>query len=629
MREPPTPNEAPPTPTSDGPRSARRRAPRAPWVVAAGAALVAVPLVAYGRERLRADTHVAGRVVVAGRDVGGLPRAEVEAFVADLAAAWRRRPLVVQLGDARHEIAPEELGVRVDVQATGAATLDVGRASGGLAGFVDWASRLVTPRAVAVVTAVDPAALERSFDAWERAVGAGIPFEGALAYDRGKVSVEPPRAGKVIDRAEAAAAVAAGFASGAERPIELPRVERSARLTAPDLERAAAAAARLVAASVTLEHADGSVRVELSPDTIGRALRVELREGGAAATLDPATLVEGLGAERARIERTPADASFDPQGDTILLVPARYGERVDGALLVRAVLEAASAPARVGVLPLLRGDAPAVSTADLAALGIRRLVSRFTTRHPCCQARVENIHRIATLLDGKVVRPGETFSTNAHVGPRTTKNGFVAAPAIEEGEMVDVIGGGVSQFATTFFNAIFWGGYDILERQPHTYWFPRYPMGHEATLSHPKPDLVFRNDTDAAVLIDTSYDDTSITVRLFGDNGGRKVRAEVSARSDIVRPTTEYIPNAGLDPEREKVKEGGMIGWSVIVSREVRFSDGAIKQEKRKVTYKPKVRRVEVHPCKIPEGEPDYTGEKCPEPEAAGPAEVAPPGGAG
>ncbi|HEX3773347.1 MAG TPA: hypothetical protein VHV51_02725, partial [Polyangiaceae bacterium] len=45
------------------------------------------------------------------------------------------------------------------------------------------------------------------------------------------------------------------------------------------------------------------------------------------------------------------------------------------------------------------------------------------------------------------------------------------------------------------------------------------------------------------------------------------------------------------------------------------FADGKTKEEKRKVTYKPRARRVEVHPCKIPAGEPGHTGEKCPKPD--------------
>ena len=215
------------------------------------------------------------------------------------------------------------------------------------------------------------------------------------------------------------------------------------------------------------------------------------------------------------------------------------------------------------------------------------------------------------------MRPGETVSLNAVVGPRTQKNGFVPAPTIEEGEFVDTPGGGISQFATTMFNALFYGGYDIVERQPHTYWFPRYPEGHEATLSWPKPDLIFRNDTEAGLLIKTVYTDKTITVKLYGDNGGRKVKAQVSARSNITDPPLELTPNPSLEPNREKRKESGAVGWSIYVSRVLTFPDGTTREEKRRVTYKPKPRRLEVHPCRIPKGEKGYTGERCPEPKDA------------
>jgi vancomycin resistance protein YoaR len=79
----------------------------------------------------------------------------------------------------------------------------------------------------------------------------------------------------------------------------------------------------------------------------------------------------------------------------------------------------------------------------------------------------------------------------------------------------DDVGGGISQIATTVFNAVFFGGYPI--HQPHSYYIRRYPMGREATVSLPAPDLVFTNDTKAGILIYTSYTDTAITVTLYGD----------------------------------------------------------------------------------------------------------------
>jgi vancomycin resistance protein YoaR len=369
---------------------------------------------------------------------------------------------------------------------------------------------------------------------------------------------------------------------------------------------------------VELATADGSSKLTLTAPDIAGLLQVKAdAEHG---TLELTCALEAtqkfLADRRAALERQPENAKFaiDSQ-DHVHVVPGRGALVLDDAGVASAACAAAQSPTKKAELPLRPGAEPALSTDAAEHLGVVGLMGTYTTRHACCQPRVQNIHHIADLLDGTLVKPGETFSVNQVVGQRSVKNGFHLAPSIEDGEMVDTVGGGVSQFATTLFNALFYGGYDILERQPHTYWFTRYPEGYDATLSYPHPDIIFKNDTAAGALIKTSYTDTTITVKIYGDNGGRRVKAEVSARQNIVEPPVEWIPNPHLDADKEKTREGGMIGWSVIVKRTLTFPDGKIKEERRKVTYKPRARRVEVHPCKIPAGEPGHTGERCPKPD--------------
>jgi vancomycin resistance protein YoaR len=77
------------------------------------------------------------------------------------------------------------------------------------------------------------------------------------------------------------------------------------------------------------------------------------------------------------------------------------------------------------------------------------------------------------------------------------------------------VGGGISQFATTLFNAAFFGGLDFDTYQAHSIYITRYPYGREATLSFPSPDLIIRNTTPHPVYIWTEYTDTSITVSLW------------------------------------------------------------------------------------------------------------------
>ena len=93
------------------------------------------------------------------------------------------------------------------------------------------------------------------------------------------------------------------------------------------------------------------------------------------------------------------------------------------------------------------------------------------------------------------------------------------------------VGGGTSQFATTFYNAVFFGCYEDVEHQPHSLYFSRYPYVREATLGFPSPDVKFRNDSDAPVFIDTSYTGGSITVTFYGNNGGRECTSERSGNT--------------------------------------------------------------------------------------------------
>ncbi|MDE0495697.1 MAG: VanW family protein [Acidimicrobiaceae bacterium] len=149
------------------------------------------------------------------------------------------------------------------------------------------------------------------------------------------------------------------------------------------------------------------------------------------------------------------------------------------------------------------------------SLGITDLVAEFTTPFAPGQDRIINIARISELTRGVVIEPGQRFSVNGHVGPRTVANGFVPAAMILEGVFVDSVGGGISQYATTLFNAAFFAGLDFIDYQSHSIYLSRYPYGREATVSYPAPDLVIENNTPYGVMLWPTTGDSSITVRLY------------------------------------------------------------------------------------------------------------------
>ncbi len=167
-------------------------------------------------------------------------------------------------------------------------------------------------------------------------------------------------------------------------------------------------------------------------------------------------------------------------------------------------------------------------------------MSTFTTDYLAGQPRVHNIHLAADVLDNTVVEPGQTFSLNDKLGPRTPDKGYVKAPVILEDGFGEDYGGGISQLTTTLFNAVFFGGYVDVDHSPHHYYISRYPMGREATIVYPYVDLKFRNDTTHGVLIRSTYSATSITVTFYGNTDGR---AAVEANRKIVHtePITDRL----------------------------------------------------------------------------------------
>lgn len=174
-----------------------------------------------------------------------------------------------------------------------------------------------------------------------------------------------------------------------------------------------------------------------------------------------------------------------------------------------------------------------------------------------------NIQQMAAVIDGTVIGPGEQFSLNGIAGERTKERGYKSAPSIAgENELVDTVGGGVSQFSTTVYNAAYFAGVQIDTHTPHSFYISRYPPGREATLDFGSIELLWTNDTGSPIVVRSSASDTSVTVSLYGGNGGRRVRAVSGPRTTV--------------PGRD---------FDITVTRVIRYSDGEVEREDFTTSY--------------------------------------------
>ncbi len=555
-------------------RKAERRGRRivaiaAVFLVGAGALLLALRLTRTG---------VLPGVHVAGVDVGTMSRSELEDRLAELGEDISDVPIVLKRegGGAPARSFNSDgaaTGFGLDIDRTGIAAFERGRQLNPLAALADQL------RAVFVDTDVEAylSADERKLAEWIAVATDALSDpaqEGDLAFSG--IDVEPvyPEPGVGVDEGAVRAAAQTALLGGEREPIILRAIPLLPLTDNSDVDAVAETALFALSAPVTLTH--GDIQLTIPPEELAKLLDVEVQgtdDATLALIVNPRRLSAALGDSLADLETQPVDATFSVSGGEVTVVPSQPGFVFDPKRTAAQIVKLATGKGdRTAELDGKKVQ-PEFTTKQAKALGVTEQVSTFTTYHSCCEPRVENIHLAADIIDGSIVAPGETFSLNEAIGKRTAERGFVGAPAISDGEFVEEIGGGISQLATTTFNAIFFGGYDFLEYKAHSYYISRYPVGREATISTPSPDLEFLNDSDHGIFIDTYHTDTSITVSFYGTQD-IDVTTTTGARENVAKPEVECEVNKDLGKDEEVVVQEGLEGFDIVVDRILTPPDG-------------------------------------------------------
>ena len=467
------------------------------------------------------DTSVNGGraargVTVGGADVGGFSRTRVEVTVDEIAARFAAASIRIGTGPASEggfSVKADEVGLRLRQSATVQAVMDVGRRGSPIARFGGWLNGWLAGRSADVAVSVDEAAVYQVVA--DRDKNRTPATEPGLVVNDGELMVVEGKPGKGIDPASVAREIPRVAARG-RLPLEVP-VNRGAvvppRFSETDAARLVAEGEELAARPLPVLVDDDRGTVPVA--TLRGWLRAEPAPDGLRLVVDGEKASKELAELLPKAGTPPVETGFEVVDGAVRVVPGKPGTRCCSAVsaerITRAMRDRVIEPV---ALPLTRVE-PERTVEEANALGIKEMVGTFTTKHTAGQPRVQNIHRIADLVRGQVIEPGGTFSINEFVGRRTRANGFVVDAVIEDGRFAESVGGGISQFATTTFNAAFFAGLEFSEYQSHSLYISRYPYGREATLSFPKPDLKLRNPSPSGILLWPTYTDDSITVTLY------------------------------------------------------------------------------------------------------------------
>ncbi|MFI7031493.1 VanW family protein [Microbispora rosea] len=515
---------------------------------------------------------MAGKVLpgttVLGVDIGGQSRTEAVDTLRERLYAQARTPMIVRQATRRLTVDPQQAGLMLDAEAT------VFAAPGGFPSPPQVWNALTGSHEVKPVVSVDRRKLDEAVDRFIAAPLERPGREGDVSFEGVTPVPTYPRVGHVIDRRGTADQIVRGYLHP-EAVVVVPTMRDLPHITRAEVRRALRWARRAVAAPLTLTN--GTASVSLSPATLARHLTFAPDGAVLRPRFDAVAAIAGVESALVDPARMARDAAFTVKDGRPVLVPGRPGDRVDTDRLAADVAAALDGGSRTVAVSVVNGP-PRITDDAVQRMGIREEIGRFTTSYDCCPQSAGNIRTAAALLDGRLVEPGETFSFNDVVGPRTAAAGFDGiGPTVIRGR-AGAEAAGMTQVATTLMNAVIQAGLRVTEHTPPEVHASQLPIGTEAAVSFPGPDLRWRNDSPYGVLVHASATGTSLTVSLWSTK-----RYDVDLQGPVVGQRAELPAVTGQGPGC--VPTQGQPGFTASVTRVLRQDGEVVSRQTFRTSY--------------------------------------------
>lgn len=220
----------------------------------------------------------------------------------------------------------------------------------------------------------------------------------------------------------------------------------------------------------------------------------------------------------AEINVDPQNATFKMEGGKVVYIEDVTGLKLNEAALIEALRSKFELGKKIEVQAPVEESQAEVRLADIEGKIVRR--SAFRTDFSSSDAnRSFNVTRATNAINGVVVKPGETFSMNDTIGPRTYAGGWKAAPAIINGgaDREMQAGGGVCQVSTTLYDAVVMADLQIVHRQNHSSKVGYVDAGLDATINTGTIDFTWKNNTNSDIYIVASAEGKKVYIEIYGE----------------------------------------------------------------------------------------------------------------
>lgn len=493
------------------------------WIIALGVLLGVLIAggVAFAIDHAVNGDKVPRGVAVGGVEIGRMDRVDAQAKLERDLKDKVTAPIKVRAGELETTVLPAEAGITPNWKATVNST---GKMS---YNPITWVMDFFRQREIPISSDADPqlldAAVQRIAEDLHRE-----PADASINLAEGKAELIPAVTGQSVEPRWVEADLLSEW-------LNPDGIDLEAKKNPPAIDDSVAQkiingpAKRALSAPIVLHGQDGVDGV-IPPERMGEILHFHAEPD--TKKIRPEVDIEAahgiLNETLAETERDRQNARIGYSGGQRVITP-----HVDG-LKINWEESLADFPQRVIGDSSKEWDASYVAdpasftTEDAQHATFDEVVGEFSTSG-FAAASGHNIKLTAATVNGAIVAPGEIFSLNGYTGPRGTAQGYVESGIILNGHADKAVGGGISQFATTLYNAAYFAGMQDVAHTAHSYYISRYPAGREATVYEGAIDLQFKNASPYPVRIDTFFGDGSITVKLMGVktvtvesvNGGR------------------------------------------------------------------------------------------------------------
>lgn len=215
----------------------------------------------------------------------------------------------------------------------------------------------------------------------------------------------------------------------------------------------------------------------------------------------------------------PQDASIRRENGAFVITESVLGKVVDADATASALNTAfegmKDAGDAISVKAVITEKQPAITSDDLKT--ISDVLGTCTTDFSSSgAARSTNLAVGAGKINGRVLMPGEVISGYECLHPFTLENGYKTAAAYENGQVVDSIGGGVCQIATTLYDAALQAEMEIVQRQNHSMIVTYVKPSMDAAIAGTYKDIKIKNNYSTPVYIEGYTSGKKLTFTLYG-----------------------------------------------------------------------------------------------------------------